>query len=122
MTTHGGDVPDFMLLIVYDPSAPADGSPSKQPEHAALEQEMRARGDYRGGGGLAPVEAYVRRVRQQAGRSVVLDGPFAETKEALGGYFIVNCSEAEALAYAARVPVDSRSWFEVRRLGIHRPL
>ena len=113
-------MPDFMLLIVYDPSAPSDGSPSKQPEHAKLEQEMRARGDYRSGGGLAPVATYVRRVRQQAGGPVTLDGPFAETKEAVGGYFVVNCSEAEALAYAARIPVDSRSWVEVRRLGIYR--
>ena len=115
-------MPDYMLLIVYDPSGPSDGSASKQPEHAMLEQEMRARGDYRSGGGLAPVESCVRRVRQQAGRSVVLDGPFAETKEALGGYFVVSCSEDEALAYAAKIPVNNRSWVEVRRLGIHRPL
>ena len=113
-------MPDFMLLIVYDPSLPSDGSPSKQPEHAKLEQEMRARGDYRSGGGLAPVETYHRRVRQQSGGPVTLDGPFVETKEALGGYFVVNCSEAEALAYAARIPVDSRSWVEIRRLGIYR--
>ena len=82
---------------------------------------MRARGDYLSGGGLAPLSTYGRRVRQGSGRPLVLDGPFAETKEALGGYFVVNCSEAEALDYASRIPVDNRSWVEVRLCGIYRP-
>ena len=107
----------YMLAIVYDPSVPSDGSPSKQPEHAALEQEMRARGIYRSGGGLAPVEYFVKRVRE----GVASDGPFAETKEALGGYYAVECSEAEAMEWAKRIPVDNRSWVEVRLLGVYRP-
>ncbi len=115
-------MPTYMLLIMYDPSIPDDGSPSRQPEHAQIEQQMRAHGDYLSGGGLAPLSAYARRVRRQGGaQPLVLDGPFAETKEALGGYYVVNCSEAEALAYATGIPVDSRSWVEVRLCGIFRP-
>lgn len=114
-------MPTYMLLIAYDPSIPADGSPSRQPEHAQLEQEIRARGDYLSGAGLAPVDRYARRIRQQAGRPLVIDGPFIESKEALGGYYVVNCSETEALEYAARIPVDNRSYVEIRLVGIYRP-
>ena len=105
----------FMLLINYDPTVPSDGSPSKQPEHAKLSAEMRERGHHRSGAGLWPVEAYVRRFRPGKG---VTDGPFAETREVLGGYYVVDCSEEEALEYAARIPVDSRAWIEIRKMGI----
>ena len=111
----------YMLAIIYDPTVPSDGSASKQPEHAALEQEMRGKGQYQSGGGLAPVEYFVKKVAQRGGQAVVSDGPFAETKEALGGYYVVECSEADALGWAKRIPVDNRSWVEVRLLGVYRP-
>ena len=106
----------YMLNILYDPKLPPDGVPSRQKLHQALTEHIRAAGHYLGGAGLAPVDRYVKRVRQQDGEAVVTDGPFAETREALGGYFMVDCSEAEALAYAARIPVDPRSWIEVRMM------
>jgi hypothetical protein len=114
-------MPLFMLLINYDPTVPSDGSPSRQPQHAALTEEMRLHGHYRNGGGLAPVERYVKRLTRAGGKPVFLDGPFAETREALGGYFLVECSEEEALAYAERLSVNNRSWVEVRRVGIYVP-
>ena len=46
---------------------------------------------------------------------------FAETKEALGGYYIVDCDEAEAVKIAGRIPADSRSWVQVRPIGLFRP-
>jgi len=49
------------------------------------------------------------------------DGPFAVTKEAVGGYYIVECDEAEALAIAARIPVESRSWVQVRPVALFHP-
>lgn len=110
----------YMLAIVYDPSAPSDGSPSKVAEHQKLEAVMRAAGHYRSGGGLAPVEMFAKTVRHDRDEILVSDGPFAETKEALGGYFVVECSEAEALAYAARIPVDNRSHVQVRQVFIYR--
>jgi hypothetical protein len=109
----------FMLAIVYDHSIPSDGSPSRQKEHAALEQEMRAKGQYVSGGGLAPVSRFVKNVRHQSNEVVVTDGPFAETREVLGGYFVVDCSVEEAVEWAKRIPVESRSYVQVRALGIY---
>jgi len=114
-------MPTYMLLINYDPTQPSDGSPSKQPEHAKLMEEMRSHGHHRSGGGLAPASMYARRVVQQTdGQPLLIDGPFAETKEVVGGYYVVDCSEDEAIDYARRIPVDSRSWIEIRRLGVYQ--
>jgi hypothetical protein len=113
----------FMASIIYDPTAPTLPSdpPTLQPEHAVLERELRERGIYRGGGGLYPVE-HGKRIRTKGGRKVVTDGPFAETKEALGGFYVLECgSMDEAVELASRIPVDSRSWVEVRPLGLYHP-
>jgi hypothetical protein len=109
-----------MLNIMYDPTLPPEG-PSRQPQHAAFEQELRRRGLYLGGGGLYPQRA-AKRVRRREGRPLVSDGPFPETKEALGGFFVVQCELEEALELAAGIDVDPRSWVEVRQVGIWRPL
>jgi hypothetical protein len=61
----------------------------------------------------------LRQVR--AGKLLTSDGPFAESKELLGGYYIVDCSEEEALAIAARIPVERRSWVEVRQIALFHP-
>jgi hypothetical protein len=104
----------YMLAIMYDPTLPPDGISSRQKLHAALAEEMRAAGHSRGGGGLAPVESYRKRIVIDNGEFVVSDGPFAETHEVLGGYFLVECSEAEAIAWAKRIEHDARSWVEIR--------
>ncbi len=110
-----------MLLICYDPTiAPIPSEQALQPEHAQLEQELRASGTYVSGAGLWPVER-AKTIRKRNGTPVTTDGPFAETKEALGGYYIVECDEAEALAIAARIPVESRSWIEVRPIALFHP-
>jgi hypothetical protein len=64
---------------------------------------------------------WVKSVKHEGGEPVVTDGPFAETREVLGGYYVVSCSEAEALEWAKRIPVESRSHVQVRLLGIYRP-
>ncbi|MGE3597836.1 MAG: YciI family protein [Dehalococcoidia bacterium] len=112
-----------MLQILYDPSVPVDSNrPSLQPQHAELERELREQGIYLGGAGLAPVENG-RRMRVKADRRLAMDGPFAESKEVLGGFFVVECKDAgEALEIATRVPTNEQSWIEVRRIGIWHPL
>jgi hypothetical protein len=111
----------YMLLICYDPSAPRDlNEPNRQPEHAKLEQELRAAGSYVSGAALFPVEMS-KNVRSDGNRPVTTDGPFAETKEAVGGYYIVDCEEAEAVTIAARIPVDSRAYVQVRRIALYHP-
>jgi hypothetical protein len=61
-------------------------------------------------------------VRRREGKPIVSDGPFPETKEALGGFFVVECDLEQAVELAAKIDVDPRSWIEVRRIGIWRPL
>ncbi len=110
-----------MLLICYDPTMPQGASAQNmQPKHRELELELRERGVYVSGAGLLPVEA-AKTVRYQAGKAAVTDGPFAETKEVLGGYYIVESEEAEAVEIAKRMPVDSRSWIQVRPIGLFHP-
>src|SRR4029453_14884591 len=57
--------------------------------HKELEDEMRARNAFRGGAGLSPSNAAVT-VRFRGGKPLVTDGPFAETKELLGGFYLVE--------------------------------
>jgi hypothetical protein len=53
-------------------------------------------------------------VRDRDGETMVMDGPFTETKEQLGGYFLVECDLATALAYAAAIPGAKTGTIEVR--------
>jgi hypothetical protein len=108
-----------MLMINYDPSVSFEG-PVLQPDHARLEAELRERELYVSGAGLMPVEAGGT-FRVRAGEAVGTDGPFTETKEVLGGYFIVDCDEKEAIEIAKRIPVEPRSWVDVRRIALFHP-
>ena len=111
----------YMLLIYYDPTVPPDpATQNLQPEHAKLEQEMRDSGVYVSGAGLWPVEPG-KTVRHKNGETLVTDGPFAETKEALGGYFLVECEEDQAIEYAKRIRVEERSWVQVRPIALYHP-
>jgi hypothetical protein len=111
----------YMLMICYDPTAPQDpDEPNRQPEHAKLEAELRERGQYVSGAALWPVEG-AKNVRVRDGKAVTTDGPFAETKEAIGGYYIVDCDEDEAIAIAARIPVGNNGWIQVRPIALFHP-
>lgn len=109
----------YMLMINYDPSLPFEG-PILQPEHAKLEAELRERGLFVSGAGLMPAEA-AGSFRVRDGKRLATDGPFAETKEVLGGYYIVDCTEDEAVAIAERIPGEKRSWVDVRRIALFHP-
>jgi hypothetical protein len=63
-------------------------------------------------------QADAARVEVRAGRTQVVDGPFAEAKEMIGGFFLVDCAgREEALALAARCPAAQWATVEVRSLG-----
>jgi len=109
----------YMLMINYDPTQPFQG-PILAKEHAALETDLRERGLFVDGAGLMPVEA-TGGLRVRNGETLRTDGPFAETKEALGGYYMVDCDEAEALRIAACIPVEKRSWVDVRQVALFHP-
>jgi hypothetical protein len=82
---------------------------------------MRARGKFRGGGGLAPSHTAVT-VRHRGAGPVVTDGPFAETKELLGGFYLVDAeTPEEAVAYAERIPGIASRAVEVRPVMHYSP-
>ena len=80
----------------------------------AFTEEVRAAGIFREGAPLEKVETATT-VRVRGGSSSVVDGPFAETKEVLGGYYILDCKDLdEATAYAAKIPTAAYGSIEVR--------
>jgi hypothetical protein len=111
----------YLFLICYDPRVPLgpDDPPTLQPQHAALGEELRAEGRYVSGGAPLPYEAQPV-VRVQGNRRLAVDGPYSETKEVVGGYYIVECKDAaDAEAVGMRIPVASQTWVQIRPLFIH---
>ena len=109
-------------LLIYE--KPGSNAVLTEPERAAVTQEYFALGeDARcvGGDQLQPVETATT-VRVQDGRTLTTDGPFAETKEVFGGYFLFDAASLDdALELAARVPAAHRGGsVEVRPL-VERP-
>jgi len=111
----------YMFLINYDQTVPVNPAETNlQPEHANLEQELRERGVYAGGAALMPVEG-IPPVRVKNG-TISVDGPFAETKEVIGGFYVIDCKDQEeAVAIARRIPVESRSWVDIRPIALWHP-
>jgi hypothetical protein len=83
-------------------------------EMRAWNEELQRAGVFRTGLRLAPVDAATS-LRHEAGEVLVSDGPFAETKEILGGLAILDCADLdEALAWARRCPLVRIGTVEVR--------
>ena len=79
-----------------------------------LSEELEARGQYLGGHPLHPSSAATS-VRVRDGKRLVTDGPFAETREQLGGYMLIDVKDLdEAIAIAGRIPLARTSTVEVR--------
>jgi len=79
-----------------------------------LSEEIQARGQYFGGNPLHPSSAATS-VRVRDGKRLVTDGPFAETREQLGGYMLIDVKNLdEAIAIAARIPLARTGVVEVR--------
>ena len=105
---------DFMLIMITDRDAPGD--PSVFPEMGKFAGELASQGKMRGGSPLHP-ETEGARVRGGSGSPVVTDGPFAETKEVIGGYFLIDCeSREEAVEIAKRCPHNKIGVVEVRQV------
>jgi hypothetical protein len=93
---------EFMLIMITDRDAPDD--PSIYPEMGKFAGELAGQGKIRGGSPLHP-ETEGARVRVRKDRPLVTDGPLTETKEVIGGYFLIECESAkEALEIARRCP------------------
>lgn len=86
-------------------------------EYRRFSEEIVASGNYISGSELHPV-ATATSVRIRDGRQLATDGPFAETKEQLGGYYLVEAKDLdEAIALAARIPSARMGTIEVRPLA-----
>jgi hypothetical protein len=107
----------YMLLVYMDEQAMTDEERQHcYVESAQLTQDLNAKGQYVAAGPLHSV-ATATSVRVRDGRRVVTDGPFAETREQLGGYYIVDAKDLdEAMAIAERIPPARYGTIEIRPL------
>jgi hypothetical protein len=105
------------MLLLYAPQADVREQQEREatlPEWMALIENMREEGVLLGSGRLQPVETATT-VRVHDNETEITDGPFATTKEILGGYFLLECSDLdEALRHAARLPIARFGSVEVR--------
>jgi hypothetical protein len=102
----------YMLLICGDESAAAHAEEGC----GGWTEEMQRRGVLQGGAGLRPpTEATTVRVRDD--RVLLSDGPFAETKEQIGGYNLIECADLdEAIEVASKHPAAGYGTIEIRPL------
>jgi hypothetical protein len=103
----------YMLLIYGNEEAEAQISEAEWQEviaaHNKFSAEARERGMMEGGDALQPTTTATT-VRRRQGELVATDGPFAETKEQLGGYYILNCANLdEAIEMAGKLPLTESS-------------
>ncbi len=105
----------YMLLIYGDEQALDDATREKcYVESASLARDIHASGKYLGASPLHPTSAATS-VRVRGGKRLVTDGPFAETREQLGGYFLIEARDLdEAIAIAARIPMARLGTVEIR--------
>ncbi|NUB43258.1 YciI family protein [Fertoebacter nigrum] len=115
----------YMILIYNDPALePAYGTPAFDAMMAgffAANQTMAADGVLVSGEGLQGVETATS-LRIRGGKAETMDGPFATTKEHLGGYYVVDVADLDAaLKYAALLPAAEFGTIEVRPLMNYNP-
>ena len=105
----------YMLLVYLDEKALSDTEREHcYVESAKLTQDLNATGHYVAAGPLQPVSTATS-VRVREGKRLVTDGPFAETREQLGGYYIVEAKDLdEAMGIAERIPVSRVGTIEIR--------
>src|SRR6267378_1971062 len=107
---------EYLLLIYHSEAGWGKLTPAD--EEAIYREYGQLRDEFPGGSQLMPT-TMATTVRVRDGKRVVTDGPFAETKEQLGGYFLVNANDLdEAIAIAARIPSARNGSIEVRPLAV----
>lgn len=105
----------YMLLIYADEGVWSEAERQAcYEESTQLSHELRARGQYLAANPLQSV-ATATSVRVRDGKRLVTDGPFAETREQLGGYFLVEAADLdEAIRIAERIPSARKGTVEIR--------
>jgi hypothetical protein len=107
----------YMLAVHMVEGTPAPAPEEMQKVYAQVDkvnQELQAAGAWVFGGGLLPADSATV-VRAEGGRTTMTDGPFAETKEQLGGFWVLRCKDLdEALSWAAKCSEACMGPVEVR--------
>lgn len=107
------------LLMIYNneaglQAAPQDAVKQMSAAYSAYTEAMTKAGVVLGGNRLRPTSEATT-VRVKGGKTEVLDGPYADTKEQLGGYYLIDVPDMDAaLSWAARCPTASNGTIEVR--------
>jgi len=105
-------------LLIYTAeqteAPPPDVQQAETEGYNAFTEHVKARGAYQAGEALDPTSTATT-VRVRDGKTLTTDGPYAETKEALGGFYLVEAADLdEAIAYAAMIPGARHGAIEVR--------
>jgi hypothetical protein len=108
----------YLLLIYGNEKAEADWTEEKRQadfgRYYAFTQKVKELGVYLGGEALQSVSTATS-VRVRNGKTLSTDGPFAETKEQLGGFYLLDCKDLDqALQLAAEIPASEYGTIEVR--------
>ena len=112
------------LLMIYRSEAElnqidAAARQNMSAEYGAFTQSIIQSGHFKAGDGLQPTTTATT-VRVRDGKTMTTDGPFAETREQLGGYYLIEAKDIDdAVAVAARVPEAKRGSIEVRPVMIY---
>ena len=104
------------MLLIYGTEHEATAADREHcyKEAIQLADELKAKGQFLASSPLQPVTTATS-VRVRDGKRLVTDGPFAETREQLGGYFLINANDLdEAIKIAGRIPASRWGTVEVR--------
>jgi len=105
----------YMLLVYLNEQAMSETERQEcYEESAQLARDLHARGQYLDASPLHPISTATS-VRVRDGKPLVTDGPFAETREQLGGYYMIDAKDLdEAIGIAARIPPARVGTIEIR--------
>jgi hypothetical protein len=111
------------LMLIYEDEKQFASLPEAEmnkvfAQYMQYSKDLAAAGVLRGGAALQPV-ATATTVRIRGGKTATTDGPFAETKEQLGGYYVIDVANLDdAIKWAAKCPGAPTGSIEVRPLGV----
>jgi hypothetical protein len=109
------------MLLVMEPvgqreARPAPDGKTLYDRMVAFGESLKARGILKAYDSLASTTKGVR-VTTRNGKRNLVDGPFAEAKEIVGGFFLLDCSREDAIRYASECPAAEYATIEVREVG-----
>ena len=109
------------MLLVMEPTGQREARPLPEGHEAydrmvRFGEGLRAKGILKASDSLGPTSKGTR-VQVRVGKRSLVDGPFAEAKEIVGGFFLLDCSKDEAIAAATTCPAAEFATIEVREVG-----